>query len=137
LLPARAWAVVLRALDLAYEVEERRPWLRQRLLGLVLALSSVLLVVLGLGMIVVDPLLGAGAKLAGRLGLGELFAGAWSCCAGRWRSRPWSLWAATVYHVAPGRTFRWRQALPARPRPRCCGWSPPAPTACSAPSGAR
>jgi membrane protein len=73
---SRAWAVVIRALDLAYEVEERRPWLRQRLLGLVLALSSVLLVVLGLGMIVVDPLLGAGAELAGRLGRGELFAGA-------------------------------------------------------------
>jgi membrane protein len=109
---SRAWAVVIRALDLAYEVEERRSWLRQRLLGLVLALSSVLLVVLGLGMIVVDPLLGAGAELAGRLGLGELFAGAWNWL--RWPLAFAALvaWAATVYHVAPGRTFRWREALP-------------------------
>jgi membrane protein len=109
---ARAWAVVIHALDLAYQVEERRPWLRQRLLGLALALSSVLLVVLGLGMIVVDPLLGAGAELAGRLGLGELFAGAWGWL--RWPLAFAALvaWAATVYHVAPGRTFRWREALP-------------------------
>jgi membrane protein len=109
---SRAWAVVIRALDLAYEVEERRPWLRQRLLGLALALSSVLLVVLGLGMIVVDPLLGAGAELAGRLGLGALFAGAWNWL--RWPLAFAALvaWAATVYHVAPGRTFRWREALP-------------------------
>jgi membrane protein len=109
---SRAWAVVIRAMDLAYEVEERRPWLRQRLLGLALALSSVLLVVLGLGMIVVDPLLGAGAELAGRLGLGELFAGAWTWL--RWPLAFAALvaWAATVYHVAPGRTFRWREALP-------------------------
>jgi membrane protein len=109
---SRAWAVVIRAMDLAYEVEERRPWLRQRLLGLALALSSVLLVVLGLGMIVVDPLLGAGAELAGRLGLGELFAVAWTWL--RWPLAFAALvaWAATVYHVAPGRTFRWREALP-------------------------
>jgi membrane protein len=109
---ARAWAVAIHALDLAYQVEERRPWLRQRLLGLALALSSVLLVVLGLGMIVVDPLLGAGAELAGRVGLGELFAGAWGWL--RWPLAFAALvaWAATVYHVAPGRTFRWREALP-------------------------
>ena len=68
---SRAWAVVIRALDVAYEVEERRPWLRQRLLGLVLALSSVLLAVLGLGMIVVDPLFGAGSAGANRV-LGTL-----------------------------------------------------------------
>jgi membrane protein len=109
---ARAWAVAIHALDLAYQVEERSPWLRQRLLGLALALSSVLLVVLGLGMIVVDPLLGAGAELAGRVGLGELFAGAWGWL--RWPLAFAALvaWAATVYHVAPGRTFRWREALP-------------------------
>ena len=109
---SRAWAVVIRALDLAYQVEERRTWLRQRLLGLVLALSSVLLAVLGLGMIVVDPLLGAGAELAKRLGLGGLFAVAWNWL--RWPLAFATLvaWAATVYHVAPGRRLRWRDALP-------------------------
>jgi membrane protein len=109
---SRAWAVVIRALDLAFHVEERRPWLRQRLLGLALALGSVLLAVLGLGMIVVDPLLGAGAELAERLGLGELFAVAWNWL--RWPLAFAALvaWAATVYHVAPGRRLRWREALP-------------------------
>ena len=109
---SRAWAVVIRALDLAFRVEERRPWLRQRLLGLALALGSVLLAVLGLGMIVVDPLLGAGAELAERLGLGGLFAVAWNWL--RWPLAFAALvaWAATVYHVAPGRRLRWREALP-------------------------
>jgi membrane protein len=109
---SRAWAVVIRALDLAFQVEEQRPWLRQRLLGLVLALGSVLLVVFGLGMIVVDPLLGAGAELAERLGLGGLFAVAWNWL--RWPLAFAALvaWATTVYHVAPGRRLRWREALP-------------------------
>jgi membrane protein len=109
---SRAWAVVIRALDLAFRVEEQRPWLHQRLLGLVLALSSVLLVVLGLGMIVADPLLGAGTELAERLGLGRPFAVAWNWL--RWPLGFAALvaWAATVYHVAPGRRFRWREALP-------------------------
>jgi membrane protein len=109
---SRAWAVVIRALDLAYRVEEQRPWLRQRLLGLALALSSVLLAVLGLGAIVADPLLGAGTRLAERLGLGEPFAAAWNWL--RWPLAFAALvaWAATVYHVAPGRRLRWREALP-------------------------
>ena len=98
---SRAWAVVIRALDVAYEVEERRPWLRQRLLGLVLALSSVLLAVLGLGMIVVDPLLGAGAELAKRLGLGGLFAVAWNWL--RWGDAlPGAVAAAVLWLVASG-----------------------------------
>jgi membrane protein len=109
---SRAWAVVIRALDLAYRVKEHRSWLRQRLLGLALALSSVVLAVVGLGMIVVDPLLGAGAQLADRLGLGELFAAAWNWL--RWPVAFAALvaWAAAVYHVAPGRRLRWREALP-------------------------
>jgi membrane protein len=109
---SRAWAVVIRALDLAYRVKEHRSWLRQRLLGLALALSSVVLAVVGLGMIVVDPLLGAGAQLADRLGLGELFAAAWTWL--RWPVAFAALvaWAAAVYHVAPGRRLRWREALP-------------------------
>jgi membrane protein len=109
---SRAWAVVIRALDLAYGVRERRPWLRQRLLGLGLALSSVLLAVVGLAMIVVGPLFGAGEELAERLGLGALFAAAWTWL--RWPLVFAALvgWAATVYHLAPARTFRWREALP-------------------------
>jgi membrane protein len=109
---SRAWAVVIRALDVAYQVEEGRTWLRQRLLGLVLALGSVLLIVLGLGVIVVGPLLGPGAVLADRLGLGRQAALAWTWL--RWPVAFAALvaWAATVYHLAPGRTFRWREALP-------------------------
>jgi membrane protein len=109
---SRAWAVAIHALDLAVGVEEQRSWLRQRLLGLVLALGSVLLIVLGLGMIVVGPLLGPGAVVADRLGLGQQAALAWTWL--RWPLAFAALvaWAATVYHVAPGRRLRWREALP-------------------------
>jgi membrane protein len=109
---SRAWSVVIRALDLAHGVQERRPWLRQRLLGLALALSSVLLLVVGLAVIVVGPLFGAGEALAERLQLGGPFTFVWTWL--RWPvvSVLLVVWAAAVYHLAPGRRLPWAAALP-------------------------
>jgi membrane protein len=109
---SRAWSVVIRALDLAHGVQERRPWLRQRLLGLALALSSVLLLVVGLVVIVVGPVFGAGEALAERLQLGGPFTFVWTWL--RWPvvSVLLVVWAAAVYHLAPGRRLRWAAALP-------------------------
>lgn len=109
---SRAWSVVIRALDLAHGVQERRPWLRQRLLGLALALSSVLLLVVGLAVIVVGPVFGAGEALAERLQLGGPFTFVWTWL--RWPvvSVLLVVWAAAVYHLAPGRRLPWAAALP-------------------------
>ena len=109
---SRAWSVVIRALDLAHGVQERRPWLRQRLLGLALALSSVLLLVAGLAVIVVGPVFGAGEALAERLQLGGPFTFVWTWL--RWPvvSVLLVVWAAAVYHLAPGRRLPWAAALP-------------------------
>jgi membrane protein len=109
---SRAWSVVIRALDLAHGVQERRPWLRQRLLGLALALSSVLLLVVGLVVIVVGPVFGAGEALAERLRLGGSFTFVWTWL--RWPvvSVLLVVWAAAVYHLAPGRRLPWASALP-------------------------
>jgi membrane protein len=109
---SRTWAVVIHALDVAERVQEQRSWLRRRLLGLALALSSVLLIVVGLGVIVVGPVFGAGEALAARMGLSRPFAAVWAWA--RWPVAYAVLiaWAATVYHLAPGKRLRWRDALP-------------------------
>lgn len=72
-----AFAVVIEALNLAYDTEERRSWWRRRLLGLGMGVSSVVVVVVALAVLVVGPFLGRGADLAALAGLGDAFAVAW------------------------------------------------------------
>ncbi len=57
-----AWAVLVEALNLAYDTVELRSWVRRRLLGLLLGMATVLIVVLTLAVVVVGPLLGAGVR---------------------------------------------------------------------------
>lgn len=106
------FAVAVNALNLAYDADEGRSWLRRRLLGLWLALGSLVLLVLALGAFVVGPLLGSGRRIAALVGLGEVFAWSWDVV-----RMPVAVlllvgWAATLYRVAPCRTLRWRDALP-------------------------
>ncbi len=53
-----AFAVVIEALNLVYDVEETRSWIRRRLLGLVFGLATLVVGVLAPAAIVVGPLLG-------------------------------------------------------------------------------
>jgi membrane protein len=109
---SRGFAAVIRALDLAYDLEERRSLVRQRLIALGLALSAVVVAVVVLAAVVVGPLLGGGLRLAGWLGLGREFAAAWG-----WLRWPVAFvvlvaWGATLYHVGPYRRTPWRAGLP-------------------------
>ncbi|MDQ3991295.1 MAG: YihY/virulence factor BrkB family protein [Actinomycetota bacterium] len=111
---SRGMAAVVRALNLAYDVEESRSWIRLRLLGVALAVGTVVMGALVLAMIVVGPLFGIGGRLAEVLGLGDAFVTLWSWV--RWPVAFGLLvgWATTLLHIAPatGERTRWRGDLP-------------------------
>jgi membrane protein len=109
---SRAFAAVIRALDLAYDVEERRSWIRLRLIALGTAIVTVLLSAVMLAAFVVGPLLGSGERLADRIGLGGAVGYTWI-----WLRWPVSFallvsWATTLYNLVPDRRGAWKKDLP-------------------------
>jgi membrane protein len=109
---SRGFAAAIRALNLAYGVSDRRPWLRLRALALVLSLGSVVMAALILATLVAGPLLGGGRAVADALRVGEAFAFAWNWL--RWPVAAVILvaWATTLYHVAPNKRSAWRGDIP-------------------------
>lgn len=107
-----AFAVTINALNLAYDSRESRTWLRRRLLGLVMALGTLLVVVIALGVLVVGPLFGRGEHLAELLGLGGAFTFLWNVLRLPLLVVALVLWAAVLFHYAPNRRTDWRHALP-------------------------
>ena len=110
---SRAFAVLATALNLAYDADERRPWLKRRLLGVALSIGTVAMTVFMLVMIVVGPLLGPGTQLARTLGFEEMFNSVWMVL--RWPAAFLALvaWATTLFHFIPCRPRpRWREDLP-------------------------
>jgi membrane protein len=108
----RGFTALIRALDIAYDLTERRTWIRQRLMGVGLALGSVLMTVVILAMFVAGPLLGGGQALADRIGVGETFALFWD-----WLRWPVSFavlvaWANATFHFGPNQKTAWVADLP-------------------------
>jgi membrane protein len=106
------FAVAVNALNLAYDAVERRSWLRRRLLGLGLALGSLLLLVVSLAVFVVGPLLGRGEEIADLVGLGRVFTFTWDVLRVPVLVAALVGWVTLLYRVAPNRAMRWRDALP-------------------------
>ncbi|MEX2659146.1 MAG: YihY/virulence factor BrkB family protein [Acidimicrobiales bacterium] len=109
---SRGFGAVIRALDVAYDVEERRPWLHRRLMAVGLALGSLVIAVVLLAVLVLGPLLGGGRDVAEALGLGQVFATGWT-----WLRWPFALlallaWAVTLLHLAPNHRTPWRWDVP-------------------------
>lgn len=109
---SRAFAAVTRAMDVAYDITERRSYVRLRALALGLALGSVLVGALMLAMLVVGPLLGTGQEVADDLGFGGGFATFWTFARWPLMAMVLTAWAATMYHVAPNHSTPWRWDLP-------------------------
>lgn len=107
-----AFAVVINALNLAYDTVEQRTWIRQRLLGLLLAVATMIVLVLALAVLVVGPLFGRGEDLAGLVGLGSAFALTWNVLRLPVLVVGLVLWATALFHIAPHRRSRWRESLP-------------------------
>lgn len=107
-----AWAVVVEALNHAYDIEEHRSWLRRRLTGLGLGLATVVIVVVSLAVVVVGPLLGRGEEVADVVGLGSAFVWTWDVARLPALFVLVTAWLILVFHVAPNRTTPWRSSLP-------------------------
>jgi membrane protein len=107
-----AFAVVIEALNLAYDTDEQRSWLRRRLLGLVMGVVTLAAAVLALAALVVGPLFGTGQDLAEVVGLGPLSSAAWTALRLPAVGVGLLVWTATLFHLAPNRRSRWRDSLP-------------------------
>ena len=107
-----AVAVVIEALNLAYDVPEQRGWLHRRLLGLVMGTVTVVAAALALAVLVVGPFLGGGRDLAGLAGLADEFAETWSVVRLPALALGLVLWIATLFRTAPNQSGRWRDELP-------------------------
>jgi membrane protein len=104
----RGFAAVMRALDLAYDCKDTRPWLLRRAVALVLSLSTVVLGAFVMVVFVSGPLLGLeplGLDLEGVLAV--------------WMVVRWPLalvvlvgWATTVYHFGPSHDTPWSWDVP-------------------------
>lgn len=107
-----AFAVVVNALNIAYDTAERRSWLRRRLLGLAMGVGTILVVAVGLALLVVGPLLGRGQTLADSVGLGGTFETGWDAARVPLVLVGVAAWLTTLFHLAPSRRTRWRDAVP-------------------------
>ncbi len=107
-----AFAAAVNALNLAYGATESRSWFRRRILGLVMGVATAVAVAAALAVLVVGPLLGQGRELADLVGLGDAFAFTWNVLRLPVVAVGLVLWLAAVFHIAPNREGRWRDALP-------------------------
>jgi membrane protein len=109
---SRGFAAVINGLDLAYDVEEGRTLVQRRVLALVLALGTIVIVAVALAMLVVGPLLGTGEDVADSVGLGAAFATFWDWARLPATAAAMVAWAATMFHIGPNRWTPWRWDLP-------------------------
>lgn len=107
-----AWAVVIEALNYAYDIEEHRSWVQRRFLGLLLGAATAVVVVASLAVVVVGPLLGRGEDVADVVGLGPVFVWFWDAARFPTLFLLITAWLTFVFHVAPNRTTPWRASLP-------------------------
>jgi membrane protein len=107
-----AFAVIIDALNEAYDTSERRSFLRRRLLGLAMSIATMVAVVLALAVLVVGPLFGRGEDLAALVGLGPVFSFAWDVLRFPVLFAGLVVWATGLYHFAPSNRPGWRASLP-------------------------
>lgn len=108
----RAFAALVRALDVVYDLDDHRSWLSTRLTAVGLALGSVIAGSVMVAVIVVGPLLGTGQELADDLGMGPAFGVLWDVFRLPVAFCLLVLYAAMIFHVAPDHSTPWRDDLP-------------------------
>jgi membrane protein len=112
-LASRVFLPAVHALDLAYDVVEQRSPMRRRLISVVLAVASLIVIVLQVLIQVFGPLLGSARDLAAELGLdSSAFQVLWTV--GRWPLLAIVVTAflLAVYQLVPARRLGWRRSLP-------------------------
>jgi membrane protein len=103
-------ASIMSALNVAYDIDDTRPWWKRRLLAILLTFGFAMFILAALVLLVFGPLIGAG--VAGLFGLGTLFTSVWSIV-----SLPIVVFfvlvgIALVYYLAPAAEQHWRWVTP-------------------------
>lgn len=111
-LTSRVVGTTLYALDVAYDVAERRSAVVLRSLGVVYAVLGVVVVILTFALAIAGPLLGEGEALARRFDQGEAFTLAWQF--GRWPVLVATVvgFFVLIYRLGPDVGYRLRHCLP-------------------------
>ena len=107
---SRALKVVVQAVTIAYDLEDRRTWWQHRLLGLGLTTAGILMLAIVLPLLIVGP--EAGAALADEFGLGRIFDIVWRVSYFPVVIALGLSLLAWVYHVVPPHSTRWRRDVP-------------------------
>jgi membrane protein len=103
-------ASAMTALNIAYDVEDNRPWWMRRLVALTLTVGFALFVVGALVVLVLGPQISSG--VANALGLGDLFTKVWSVLSVPIAVLFVLVAIALVYYLAPAKEMRWRWVTP-------------------------
>lgn len=108
---SRGFAALVRALDVAYGHHTTRGWVGTQVIGLLLAIGTILVGSLTLAALVIGPLFGREGIVGDGI-VGSLLLFLW-----RWVRYPVAAailvgWSAMIYHVAPNRRAAWRREIP-------------------------
>ena len=103
-------ASIMSALNVAYDIEDTRPWWKRRLLAVVLTVGFAVFILAALVLLVFGPHIGAG--VAGLFGLGTIFMSVWNVA-----NIPIVVFfvlvgIALVYYLAPAAEQSWRWVTP-------------------------
>lgn len=100
-----AMVAIIDALNHAYDIEERRPWWKRRIVAIALTVALALFIVTSLVLVLVGP--DVASLMAGWIGLGSAFSLFWAMA--RWPLMIFLvvLGVDLVYHFAPNRRGRW------------------------------
>jgi membrane protein len=101
---------LMRALNVAYEIEEGRPWWKARLVAIGLVLALAVFVIGGAMLIIFGDALAA--ALAGRFGLGEVFTAVWPYVDYLIGLGLLMVGIALIYRFAPNAQQNWRRHAP-------------------------
>lgn len=109
---SRGFAALVRALDVVYDLDDPRPWLKVRGTALLLAVGSTIAGAIMLTLLIVGPLFGSGEDIANEIGLGDQFVWLWDVARLPLAFVVLVLWAAIVFHIAPAHHTPWRSDVP-------------------------
>ena len=101
---------MMTALNVAYDVDDPRPWWKRRLVSIALTIGFSLFILSGLVAMVFGPPLGR--ALADRLGMGALFTTVWDLASVPVAMLFVLVGIALVYYLAPAVKQRWRWVTP-------------------------
>ena len=109
---AKSFVSIIEALDVVYDLEERRGYLRLRVFGMVMGLGTILMAALSLAIIALGPLLGKGEEVMENLGFPSWAATAWHDLRFLIAGFFIVVWTATIFHVAPSQHTKWKWDVP-------------------------